>query len=112
MIASDYADFLLLGADFNYGDVCSGQNETAKEPLSIVVTVETPVVKAGSGVSVNGRLTNISNKPLDVSGCYCGRSGLVSYLAWEVRDEKGPMAAKRIYPHPELATSSAILATL
>lgn len=87
----------------------SGQNETAKKPLSIVITVETPIVKAGSGVSVYGRLTNTSNKPLDASGCYCGPSGLDSYLTWEVRDEKGRVAAKRIYPHPELATSSAIL---
>jgi hypothetical protein len=87
----------------------SGQNKDAKEPLSIVIIVETPVVKAGSGVSVDGRLTNTSNKPLDASGCYCGPSGLDSYLTWEVRDGKGRMVAKKIYPHPELATSSAIL---
>lgn len=88
----------------------SGQNETAKEPpLTIVIAVETPVVKAGSGVSVNGRLTNTSSKPLDASGCYCGPSGLDSYLTWEVRDDKGHLAAKKVYPHSELATSSAIL---
>jgi hypothetical protein len=74
-----------------------------------VINVETPFVKAGSGVSVNGRLTNISNPPLDTSGCYCGPSGLDSYLTCEVRDDKGHLAAKRVYPHPELATSSAIL---
>lgn len=85
------------------------QNETAKSPLSIVINVETPIVKAGSGVSVTGRLTNTSNRPLDASGCYCGPSGVDSYLTWEVRDDKGRMAAKRIYLHPELATSSAIL---
>ena len=86
------------------------QNETAKgSPLTIVIAVETPVVKAGSGVSVNGRLTNTSSKPLDASGCYCGPSGLDSYLTWEVRDDKGHLAAKKVYPHPELATSSAIL---
>jgi hypothetical protein len=86
------------------------QNETAKEPpLTIVIAVETHVVKAGSGVSVNGRLTNTSSRPLDASGCYCGPSGLDSYLTWEVRDEKGHLAAKKVYPHPELATSSAIL---
>src|ERR1700730_18207564 len=42
----------------------SGQNETAKEPLSIVVTVETPVVKAGSGVSVNGASQILLISPL------------------------------------------------
>jgi hypothetical protein len=87
----------------------SGQNQTAKSPLSIVITVETPILKAGSNMWVNGRLTNTSNKPLDASGCYCGPSGLDSYLTWEVRDDKGRMASKRTYPHPELTTSSAIL---
>jgi len=52
-----------------------GQNDTAKEPFTVVINVETPIVKVGSGVSVNGRLTNISNQPLDTSGCYCGPSG-------------------------------------
>ena len=86
------------------------QDKTAKDPLlTIVITVETPVVKAGSGLSVNGRLTNTSSKPLDASGCYCGPSGLDSYLTWEVRDENGRLAAKKVYPHPELATGSAIL---
>ena len=45
----------------------------------------------------------------DKSGCYCGPSGLDSYLTWEVRDDQGHFAAKRVYPHPELATRSAIL---
>jgi hypothetical protein len=40
-----------------------GQNDTAKEPFTVVINVETPIVKAGSGVSVDGRLTNISNQP-------------------------------------------------
>jgi hypothetical protein len=48
-------------------------------------------------------------EPPIASGCYCGLSGLDSYLTWEVHDEKGRMVAKRIYPHPELAASSAIL---
>ena len=86
------------------------QNKAAKEPpFAIVIAVETPVVKAGSGVLVYGRLTNTSSKPLDASGCYCGPSGLDSYLTWEVRDESGRLATKRVYPHAELATSSAIL---
>ena len=86
------------------------QNKPAKQPpFAVVIAVETPVVKAGSGVSVYGRLTNTSSKPVDASGCYCGPSGLDSYLTWEVRDESGRLAAKRVYAHPELATGSAIL---
>jgi hypothetical protein len=89
--------------------LASGQTKDAKEPLSIRLTIETSIVRVGSGVSVNGHLTNTSNKPLDASGCHCGPSGLDSYLTWEARDERGRMVAKRIYPHPELATGSAIL---
>jgi hypothetical protein len=74
-----------------------GQNDTAKEPFTVVINVETPIVKAGSGVSVNGRLTNISNQPLDTSGCNCGPSGLDSYLTCEVRDDK--CGFRKIWPH-------------
>jgi hypothetical protein len=89
--------------------IALGQNNAPKEPFTIVIKVETPIVKAGSSVLVNGRLTNVSHQPIDASGCYCGPSGLDSYLTWEVRDDKAHLAAKRIYPHPELATSNAIL---
>jgi len=89
--------------------VAFGQNRNPKEPFTIAIKAETPIVKAGSAVIVNGRLTNISNRPIVASGCYCGPSGLDSYLAWEVRDVEGHSVAKKIYPHPELATSSAIL---
>lgn len=86
-----------------------GQNKNLKEPFTIAIKVETPSVKVGSAVVVNGRLTNTSNRPIDASGCYCGPSGLDSYLTWEVRNLEGQLVAKKIYPHPELATSSAIL---
>jgi hypothetical protein len=86
-----------------------GQNKNAKEPFTIAIKVETPIVKAGSAVAVNGRLTNTSNRPIDASGCYCGPSELDSYLTWEVRDDNGHLAGKKIYVHPELAPSSAIL---
>jgi hypothetical protein len=90
-----------LGAD--------GQGSSAKPPFTIIISIETPTVKAGSRVEVNGRLTNTSKRPLDASGCYCGPSGLDTYLTWEVRDDKGNFVAKRVYPHPEPATGSAIL---
>lgn len=86
-----------------------GQSKNPKEPFTIAIKVETSIVKAGSAVVANGRVTNTSNRPIDASGCYCGPSGLDSYLAWEVRDVEGHLVAKKIYPHPELATSSAIL---
>lgn len=89
--------------------VAFGQNKNRKEPFTIAIKVETPIVKAGSAVMVNGRLTNISNRSIDAGGCYCGPSGLDTYLAWEVRDVEGRVVAKKTYPHPELATGSPIL---
>lgn len=86
-----------------------GQNQNPKEPFTVVIKVETPIVKAGSAVAVNGRLTNTSDQPIDASGWYSGPSGLDSYLNWEVRDIEGRLVAKKIYPHAELATGSAIL---
>lgn len=89
--------------------VAFGQNKNPKKPFTIAIKIETPFVKAGSAVAVTGRLTNTSNRPIDASGCYCGPSGLDSFLTWEVRDVEGHLVEKKIYPHPELATSSAIL---
>ena len=89
--------------------IAFGQSNPPKESFTIVIKAETAIVKAGSGVPINGRLTNVSNRPIDASGCYCGPSGLDSYLTWDVRDDKGHLAAKKIYSHPELATGSAIL---
>ncbi|MGB7727367.1 MAG: hypothetical protein WBL50_05005 [Candidatus Acidiferrum sp.] len=86
-----------------------GQNKNLKEPFTIAIKVETPSVKVESAVVVNGRLTNTSNRPIDASGRYCGPSGLDSYLTWDVRNLEGQSVAKKIYPHPELATGSAIL---
>jgi hypothetical protein len=86
-----------------------GQGNSAKPPFTIVIAVESATIKAGSGVSINARLANTSNQPVDASGCYCGPAGLDSAFTWEVRDDKGHLAAKRVYPHPELATGSAIL---
>jgi hypothetical protein len=81
----------------------------AKSPIAIAITVETPTVKAGTGVSIRASLTNNSDRPLDASGCYCGPSGLDSAFTWEVRDSSGHLASKRVYPHPEVATGSPIL---
>lgn len=89
--------------------IALGQDNTPKEPFAIVIKAEPPIVKAGSGVWINGSLKNVSNGPIDTSGRYCGPSGLDSYLTWDVRNDEGHPVAKRIYRHPELATGSAIL---
>ncbi|MGB6499412.1 MAG: hypothetical protein WBF09_20615 [Candidatus Acidiferrum sp.] len=90
------------------GQNTAGQGNSAKPPFKIVIAVESATIKAGSGVSINARLANTSNQPLDASGCYCGPSGLDSLFTWVVRD-KGHLTAKKVYPHPELATGEVIL---
>ena len=85
----------------------AGQNES-KQPITIALTPETPTVKAGTDVSVRVVLTNNSKQPFNAGGCYCGPSGLDSLFTWEVHDH-GQLTAKRVYPHPELATGEIIL---
>jgi hypothetical protein len=79
------------------------------EPFKIEIKADAPVVKSGSAVIVNGSLTNTSNQSIDTSGCYCGPSGLDSYLNWSVFKLEEPLVTERVYQHPELATGSAIL---
>lgn len=99
---------VLLAGQNSVGQTSAAQRAT-KSPIAIAITVETPTVKAGTGVSIRASLTNNSNQPLDASGCYCGPSGLDSAFKWEVRDSSGHLASKRVCPHPEVATGSPIL---
>ena len=87
----------------------SGSSGQTKAPVAITIAAESPTVKAGAEVSIRATLINNSKQPLDASGCYCGPSGLDSAFVWEVRDTKGQLVARRVYPHPELATGSPIL---
>ena len=109
IIAALLSVAVVLVAGQNSAGQGSAGHGSAKAPFAIVITVETPTVKAGTGVSIKVRLTNTSSQPLDASGCYCGPSGLDSTFTWEVRDSSGHLIAKRVYPHPELATGSPIL---
>jgi len=91
------------------GQNSAGQGSSAKPPFAIVITVDTPTVKSGSMVSIKVRLTNASNQPLDASGSFSDMTGLDSNFLFEVRDNQGHLASKRIYPHPEVAGGHAIL---
>jgi hypothetical protein len=99
---------VLTGGQIGLGQTSGSSGET-KAPVAITIAAESPIVKAGAGVSIRARLLNNSKRPLDASGCYCGPSGLDSAFVWEVRDTNGHLVAKRVYPHPELATGSLIL---
>jgi hypothetical protein len=99
---------VLFGYQNSVGQVRAAPG-SAKPPLAIVIAAASTTLKAGTGVSIRASLTNNSNRPLDASGCYCGPAGLDSAFTWEVRDSSGRLTRKRVYPHPEVATGSAIL---
>ena len=100
--------FVLVTGQNGVGLTSPGSGH-AKAPFAITIAAESSVVKAGAGVFIKATLANNSNHPLDASTSYCGPSGLDSLFTWEVRDSSERLTAKRIYPHPELATASPIL---
>jgi hypothetical protein len=72
--------------------------------FTIAISATTPNVKAGSDVWVIVKITNHSSDELDESGSISGMTGLDPNLAFDVRDTRGNLIAKRVYEHPELAT--------
>lgn len=108
IIASSITILLLSAQAFTAGQKPADHASDAKPPLVLVIAAEPTPVKAGDAVSVRTVLTNNSKQPFDASACYCGPAGLDSLFKWEVR-ENGGRAAKRTYPHPELATGEIIL---
>jgi hypothetical protein len=83
--------------------------ENAATPFTIVISPEKPTVKAGSDVWIKVQLTNNSSEDLDLSGSVSDLTGLDSNLNFEVRDDLGKLAPKRVHKHPELAGGRANL---
>jgi hypothetical protein len=83
--------------------------DAASKPSTIVISTEKPTVKAGSAVWIKVQLTNNSSEDLDLSGSVSDLTGLDSNLKFEVRDDLGKSAPKRVYKHPELAGGTANL---
>ena len=79
-----------------------------EQPITIAISTPTPSVSAGSDVWVDVKLTNHSHENLDESGSISDRTGRDPYLVFEVRDQHGELAAKRVYEHPELASGSPV----
>ena len=79
-----------------------------EQPFMISITAPSPIVKAGSDVWINVRLTNHSHIDLNESGSISSMTGLDPNLAFDVRDTLGNLTAKRVYEHPELATGKPI----
>lgn len=85
----------------------AGQN-AAEQPFTITISAPTSIVKAGSDVWIDVTLANHSDEDLDESGSINGMTGLDPNLAFEVRDPRGNLIAKRVHKHPELATGKPV----
>lgn len=80
----------------------SAQN--AHPSFSIVITTDTPVVKAGSDVLIKVQMTNISHHEVDCT--IAASSGLDRKYQYDVRDSRGKPAVKVVRSHPELESGS------
>ena len=85
------------------------QDRGAKPPFTIRISADPSMVKVGSGVDVEVVLKNTSAKPLDCSVAISDLTGQDPSLTFDVRDERGNLAPRRVYSYPELATGHAIV---
>jgi hypothetical protein len=78
------------------------QSETAKQakpPFSIIISTETPTIKAGAGLEIRIRLTNLSGR--DINGVSNIENRVDVSYEQEVRDSTGRLA-KREHWNPEV----------
>jgi hypothetical protein len=81
------------------------QTSTTKQvsqPFSIVISTETPIIKAGSALSIKIRLTNISSHDVKASSAYF--DGTDASYSQEVRYSNGDLA-KTVHPNAETRAS-------
>ncbi|MGD0215322.1 MAG: hypothetical protein ABSB87_19045 [Terriglobales bacterium] len=89
-----------------------------KPPFSIVISTETPTIKAASGLSIMVHITNISNHDVNATSEYFeGPYGFIDAgYDEEVRDSKGNLARNKQPPGLEteygVVSASARLKTL
>lgn len=83
-----------------------------KQPFTIALSADKTIFRPSSNIWITVTLTNNSNQDLDDSGGLSDSTGLDPNFQFEVRDQGGHLAPKRIYPHPELATGKPLNRTL
>jgi hypothetical protein len=92
--------------------VLTSPQEANKQPVTLAITVENSTAAAGNDVWIKVALKNDSLQDLDDSGGFSDRTGLDPNFQFDVLDENGKPAAKRVYPHPELETGKAVNRTI
>jgi len=78
----------------------------ANPPFAIVISAEEREVKYGARAMVKVELTNNSDHDLDMSTGINDFTAVDPNYVVDVRDSKGNSAPKRVYKHPEFATTS------
>lgn len=83
-----------------------------KQPFTICISMDNPVVTVGSDVDMRVELTNTSKWDLSAGGILNRDTGIDSQFRFEVHDEQGKLVPIKAYPHPELAGGNAVVRTL
>jgi len=103
--------WIWLAAVLSSSDLCRA--EVAKRPpISIAITTDAAVVKAGSSVWIKVHLKNVSKHTVDASSSINDMIGVDPSYHFDVRDAFGGLAQKKIFEHLELATGHSISRSL
>ena len=94
------------------GTVALSGEQAAKQPFTITISTEKPVVKVNSDVSIKVHVTNTSNHELNTSANISSLTGVDPNNLYDVRDSMGNPVQRRVYKHSELATGSAIFGSV
>ena len=81
-------------------------------PFKITISTDRSTVVSGADVLVDVSLTNVSNRDVEEGVMYKQGINLDSTLRFEVRDEHGKLAPKRVYPHEELRPGNIVFRTI
>jgi hypothetical protein len=88
--------------------------ETSPPPFTVTISAEAPavnigsedyVVKAGSDVFINVRLTNTSKRNLRLSDDTDSRTGVDFCNRYQIHDSSGNFARNRTIKHPEIGST-------
>lgn len=86
--------------------------ENVKQPFTITITTDTPVIKAGAPLLIKSQLTNTSGQDLNVSGGIDRDTGLKSNHIFDVRDKAGNSVTKKSHKQVGPLTGSVVFGTL
>ncbi len=84
----------------------SAQAWAAQAPFSVTITADRPVVKAGSQVIINVKLTNTSKRDIACDVAYNDILGMDTYDKYDIRDGRANVVEKNTIAHPELGGRS------